>query len=130
PSMLPPSVGKTIAVCWNKTAQSARAVGAAMPYLERADRIVLVSVTTHAKHGPGVGDVARTLAWHDIEAEIVEVDPDGRSVGRILLDECVKASADLMVMGGYSRNRWSEVILGGVTRYVLENAEVPIFMAH
>lgn len=130
PSVLPPTVGKTIVLCWNKSVQSARAVAAAMPYITRADRIVLVSVVTNAKQGPDPSDVARTLAWHDIQAEIVEVDPDGRSVGRILLDECAKASADLLVMGGYSRNRWSEVILGGVTRYVLEQAEVPTLMAH
>lgn len=130
PKVLPANIGKTVVLCWNRTVQSARAVVAAMPFLVRADRVILLSVLTGAKQGPDPNDLARTLTWHGILTDIVEVDPDGRAVGRILLDESAKVSADLMIMGGYSRNRWSEVILGGVTRYILDNAEMPILMAH
>jgi nucleotide-binding universal stress UspA family protein len=38
--------------------------------------------------------------------------------------------ADLMVMGAFHHSRWREFILGGVTLTVLEEATIPLFMAH
>ncbi len=56
--------------------------------------------------------------------------PDGRSVGRVLLDDAKEAEADLLVMGAYSHSRWRERILGGVTKNVIEHAELPVFLTH
>ncbi|MEK7820601.1 MAG: universal stress protein, partial [Pseudomonadota bacterium] len=36
----------------------------------------------------------------------------------------------LVVMGAYTRNRLRQMILGGVTRYALESAAVPLLMEH
>ncbi len=126
----PRTVGETVLVGWNRTVQSARAVAGAMPILEGAKRVIVFMVATGAKEGPSPHDIARTLACNDIKAEVKEVSPQGRRVGRILLDEAREAGADLMVMGAYSHSRWREMILGGVTRYVLEHAELPVLMAH
>jgi nucleotide-binding universal stress UspA family protein len=101
-----------------------------MPFLKRAKRVVILMVATGAKQGPSPKDVARTLAWHDIKTEVKEVPPDGRGVGQLLLDEAKEVEADLLIMGAYSGGRWKEMILGGVTKYVIEHAELPVFMAH
>lgn len=130
PSPVRTTIGNTILLGWNRTAQSARAVQSAMPILDRAKRVIVCMVATGAKQGPPPQDIARTLAWHDIQTEVKEITPDGRSVGRILLDEARKADADLLAMGAYSHSRWREKILGGVTKYVIENAEIPVFLAH
>jgi nucleotide-binding universal stress UspA family protein len=130
PPATPKRIGDTILLGWNKTAQSARTVLSAMPFLERAKRVVILMVATGAKEGPSPQDVARTLAWHDIETEVKEIAPDGRSVGHVLLDEAKEVEADLLVMGAYSHSRWREKILGGVTKYVIDHAELPVFLAH
>ena len=35
---------------------------------------------------------------------------------------------DLLSMGAYSHSRLRQLILGGVTRHVLENADLPVMM--
>ncbi len=40
------------------------------------------------------------------------------------------SSADLIVMGAYSRPRLSECVLGGVTRLMLQAMTVPVLMSH
>jgi len=130
PPVTPESIGGTILLGWNRTAQSARTVLSAMPILEQAKRVVVLMVATGAKEGPSPQDVARTLAWHDIETEVKEIAPDGRSVGHVLLDEAKEVEADLLVMGAYSHSRLREMILGGVTKYVIDHAELPVFLAH
>jgi len=37
---------------------------------------------------------------------------------------------NLLVVGGYSRSRLRELILGGVTAHLLSSAEIPVFMVH
>ncbi len=51
-------------------------------------------------------------------------------MGAALLRECADAGADLLVMGAYTHSRMRQLILGGVTRHVLAEATVPLFMAH
>ncbi len=130
PPAAPTSIGKTILLCWNKTAQSAHATIAAMPFLNQANRVVIMTVATGAKQGPTPMDLAQTMAWNGIEAEVADIKPDDRPVGQILLDHATAISADLLVMGAYSRTRWSELILGGVTKYIIKRAELPVLMAH
>ena len=130
PEIAPRTLGEIVVVGRNRTVQSARAVAEAMPFLERAERVVVFMVATGAKQGPSPQDIARTHAWNDIKAEVKEVPPESRRVGQILLHEAKQVGADLVVMGAYSHSRWREMILGGVTRYVLEHTEVPVLMAH
>jgi len=42
----------------------------------------------------------------------------------------VDRGADLIVMGAYGHARWREVVLGGVTRELLGQMTVPVFMSH
>ncbi len=65
-----------------------------------------------------------------MRASVKEIAPDYRSVGEVLLAEAEDAGSDLVVMGAYSQGRLRELLLGGVTRYVLAHAEVPVLMAH
>ena len=70
------------------------------------------------------------LKAHGVEATVKEVAPDDRTVGQLLLAESGEFGADLMVMGAYSHTRIRELILGGVTRHVLSNAQLPVLMMH
>lgn len=130
PPFSPESVGERIVIGWNRSASAARAVSAALPFLRFARSVSIVSVRTGAKQGPPPQEIAKYLSWHEVSAEVIEIEPDHRVVGEVLLEEASRIDADLLVMGAYSHSRLRELILGGVTRHVLQNAEVPVLMAH
>ena len=48
----------------------------------------------------------------------------------ILLVTAKSVGADLLVMGAYGHSRVREFIFGGVTRQILQTADMPVFMAH
>ncbi len=124
------SVGESIVIGWNRTPNAARATAAALPFLHRARQITIVSVRTGAKQGPSPRDMAGYLSWHGVRAEVTEIEPDHRLVGEVLLEEAERVSADLLVMGAFSHSRLRELVLGGVTRHILQQAEIPVLMAH
>jgi nucleotide-binding universal stress UspA family protein len=78
----------------------------------------------------GADDLVSYLAWHGITARGCRFAAGAPSVGNALLREADRLGARLLVMGGYSHSRLREFVLGGVTRYVLENAALPILIAH
>ena len=55
---------------------------------------------------------------------------EGGSTGSALLAAASSAGANLMVMGAYTHSRMREMIMGGVTRRVLEKTGIPVLMAH
>ena len=124
------SIGRKIVVAWNGKMQAARALGASLPFLAKAEAVtVLTAIEPHTPGRPG--DVVRYLSWHGIRAEAVEAPAQGPGkVGRILLDHVAQSGADLLVMGAYGHSRLKEMILGGATREVLGHAHLPVLMAH
>lgn len=130
PPTSPKSIGEAVVIGWNKSPSAVRSISAALLLLLMSRSVTIVTVTTGAKQGPSPQDIAKYLSWHDVQAEVVEIPPDHRLVGEVLLEEAERVSADLLVMGAYSHSRLRELILGGVTRYVLQNADLPVLMAH
>lgn len=130
PPEAPATIGEAVVIGWNRSASATRAVSAALPFLVFARSVTIVSVLTGAKQGPGATDIAKYLSWHEVHAEVVELQADHRAVGEVLLEEAERVNADLVVAGAYSHNRLRELILGGVTRHVLQNAAIPVLMAH
>jgi nucleotide-binding universal stress UspA family protein len=128
PAIPPKATGSVILAAWNRSAQSARAFTAAAPFLEVANKVLIFSVTTGAKQGPSANEMGRYLDWHHIKNEVVEVPPDHRPVGEAILDEVNERGVDLIVMGAYSHSRLRELLLGGVTKHILENASLPVLM--
>lgn len=126
---------RSVAIAWNGSPASVRAVAAAMPFLHRASA---VSILTVAEGGSGRGAtpgeaarLAEHLAWHGINALVRPVDRRSRSVGEALTGEAQELGAGLLVMGGYGHSRFRETILGGATRHVLETPlDGAVFMVH
>jgi nucleotide-binding universal stress UspA family protein len=124
------AIGRKVVMAWNGKMQAARALGASLPFLGRAETVtILTAVESHTPGRPQ--EVVRYLSWHGIRAEGVEVPaPSPGKVGQILLDHVAQAGADLLVMGAYGHSRLKEMILGGATREVLGHAPLPVLMAH
>ena len=125
-----PAKLSTVLIAWDGGAPAARAAADALPILQRAGAVRIVSVL-----GPREGDLeadqvsmVRHLALHGISAEASIL--AGTDVAGVLLSYVADVGADLLVMGGYGHSRFREFVLGGTTRDILASTTVPIFMAH
>lgn len=132
PAPEPSSLGTAVAVAWDGGAAAARAVGAALPFLHRADRIVILSAASPEPGRPGDPErLTRYLALHGIAASTQIVTAAGQAVSKALLESAGSLGCDLMVMGAYGHSRVRERVWGGVTLDVLrEPSALPILMAH
>ena len=129
PHEAPASIGERVCVAWNGTGESAAAVLGALPWLQRAGSVRILSSDDYQRRGPAAPDLARYLALHGVSAELAQFRPVEREVGRGLLAAAGEFGADLLAMGAYSHSRLRQLILGGVTRHVLEHARIPVLMS-
>jgi nucleotide-binding universal stress UspA family protein len=131
PAAPPATLAETVVIAWKDTPQAIRAVASAMPFIERARRVVIVSAI-----GDGEADDASALRlrnwlrWHNGSTAVQTVPLTDRSAVEVLLAAAHNAGADLLVMGGYSHSQWREAVFGGVTQQVLRGADLPVLMAH
>lgn len=130
PPQPPASVGSDVDIAWNRSAAAARALNMAMPLFDKADRIRLVYVDTGSKQGPSAEEAAAYVERHGFAAEVNTMAPHSNGVGATLLRYAHTQNSSLLVMGAYSHSRFREMVLGGVTRHVLENATLPVLMVH
>ncbi len=128
-----PSLKGTIVAAWDGSAEAARAINDALTFLKPASRVVLVVGVMSGQddeQAPQTDDMMAHLKRHGVTAEALRVKAGEGDIGRLLLSTAKSLDADLMVMGAFHHSRWREFILGGVTLTVLEEATMPLFMAH
>jgi len=128
PQVALPTIGTRICVAWNGTAESAAAVQAALPWMQRAKAVRVLSADEYQRRGPAAAALSQYLGLHGVHVEIAQFRPLDRGVGRGLLTAAAEFGADLLAMGAYSHSRLRQLILGGVTRHVLEHATLPVLM--
>lgn len=128
PRQTPATIGTRVCLAWNGSAESAAGVLAALPWMQRAQAVRVLSADGYQRRGPGAADLAAYLALHGVHAEVSQFHPIEREVGRGLLAAAQEFGADLLAMGAYSHSRLRQLILGGVTRHVLEHAALPVLM--
>ncbi|RMF09920.1 MAG: universal stress protein [Alphaproteobacteria bacterium] len=126
PRSEPKTIGTRIAIAWDRSAAAKRAVVSALPLLAGAETVRIISVGEPTKHGPTGKQLATYLKWHGIEAEVeserVVKDPPEQA----LIKAFDEFGADLVVMGAYTRSRFSQRIFGGVTRTMLNLKSMPV----
>jgi nucleotide-binding universal stress UspA family protein len=128
PQTAPTTIGTRMCLGWNGTAESASAVFAALPWLQRAEAVRILSADGYQRRGPAAPELAAYLALHGVHADIVMFQSVDKSVGAGLLKAARDFDCDLLAMGAYSHSRLRQLILGGVTRHVLERGNLPVMM--
>jgi nucleotide-binding universal stress UspA family protein len=131
----PPSPPKQIAtnvlIAWNGSTEQARAIAFAMPLLQRAERVTVLTIPgAGAVPGPSGEQVTVSLQRNGIPATLLTVELDGRSTGETILATSAAQGCDLLVKGAYTQSRLRQLIFGGATSHILANATLPVFMAH
>jgi len=130
------SVARNVLVAWNGGREATRALTDAIPLLRAADQ-VRVMVFNPKKNGNGNGngrlpgaDIGLYLARHGIKVEVSVQSSEDVDVGNQILSRVADLGVDLVVMGAYGHSRLREMILGGVTRTVIESMTAPVLMSH
>ena len=125
-----------VMVAWNGSLEATRAVAGALPLLHAAERVSVFTAPwrndDYLDPGDGIRqlDLPGYLTWHGIRARSFRAGPEQKSVGAALLQAAAEHHATMLVMGAYTRSRVRAILLGGVTSHVLQNAGLPILMAH
>jgi nucleotide-binding universal stress UspA family protein len=121
-----------IVIAWDHTAPAARAVADALPILQSAANVRIITATddkTTAELVSGAA-LASHLAEHGIKATFETVNIDGSSVGKVI-EAYVKANTiNLLVMGAYRHSRLNEIIWGGATKTVIARPPCWVLMSH
>ncbi|WP_372573539.1 universal stress protein [Ruegeria jejuensis] len=130
-----PSVTRRrIFVAWNGGLACARAVHAALPYLGACEEVIIGCfdpVMSSEKDGENPGsDIAAWLSHRGCAVSVHQYPSGGLEIGRCIQDRAAETGADLVVMGAYGHARAREAIFGGTTRTMIEQAELPVLIAH
>ena len=131
----PPSprsqIGTNVLIAWNRSTEQARVTAFAMPVIKRASRVIVLTVEGGAAvPGPTGEQLCRYLQFNGVPAKPLTVGLDGRITGEAILAHASALGCDLLIKGAYTQSRLRQLIFGGTTRYILNNAEIPVLMAH
>ena len=122
----------TVVAAWDFSRAAARAVADAIPILERAKTVRILTVANEksidSKHSSE--ELAKNLSRHGIDVVVDRVDAAGRSIGNVLKRQLADCNADLLVMGAYGHSRFSEFVLGGATKSMLSKPPLAILFSH
>lgn len=123
---------KRIAVAWDGSARSARAVGDALPLLAAAQSVSVVVIGGEkdlSRVAPASGLIGY-LEHHGVKSDLVALEAIGGDVAETLRRHVLDKAVELVVMGAFVHSRFRQAVLGGTTRSLLENSPVPLFLAY
>ncbi len=118
-----------VAVAWDGSREAARSVGLAMPFLEAAGEVRVVTVGDKDEVGGGE-ELGRYLSRHGVRNECIPLKKNGGSIASCLIEESRNHDVGLLVMGAYGHSALGEYLFGGVTREILESGELTLLLAH
>jgi nucleotide-binding universal stress UspA family protein len=105
-------------------------VALAMSSLEKAGRVVVLSLEGWSVEGPSGAELALRLQRNGIRAETAARRLNTRSPGEAILEDAASFHADLLVKGAYTQSRLRQMIFGGATSHIIAHAGMPVLMAH
>jgi nucleotide-binding universal stress UspA family protein len=125
---------KAILLAWDSSDEASRAARQSIEFLQAAESVHVTLVdplafTSANGEEPGA-DVATFLARHGVKVDVDRVSSGGRRVDEVLRQHAVDVAADMIVMGAYNHSRLQQRLFGGVTKSMLEETNIPLFLAH
>jgi nucleotide-binding universal stress UspA family protein len=122
--------GKRLAIGWNSSKEAAQAMAAMLDNMKRADKVFVLTSAKRLDEPVNADDVCTYLRCQGVAAETAVFDTKGKSAGEALLEKSHELKCDRLIVGGYSRPRIRDVIMGGVTGYLLAKADMPVILVH
>jgi nucleotide-binding universal stress UspA family protein len=134
--LVPPSAPAAridrIAVAWDGSRFAARALNDALPYLAGGGRISVLTVKDEKplSRSDLSGALAFFLGRRGYDAKALDVSLNKKSIGAALQDAALSEGAKLLAMGGFGHSRLRDFVLGGATKDILRNLQLPIMLSH
>ena len=127
-----PFACQRVMVAWDHSRTSARALHDSLPFLRLAEEIRLVAVGGEKRFQTDAdpATIETALARKGLNARFEQIHLGDAAIGPALQDHALQCGADLLVMGAYGHSRLREFILGGATREVLDDLQLPVLMSH
>ncbi len=124
--------GARAMVAWNGSREATRALHDAMPLIAGGAARVLCAQGAGPRPDASLpGHAVAALASHGVQADVEHCqEGSDLAIGEMLLSRAADFGADLVVMGAYGRGRLRELVLGGVTRTMLDSMTLPVLMSH
>ncbi|WP_185984795.1 universal stress protein [Aureimonas mangrovi] len=123
---------RKIVVAWDGSVPAARAAREALPLLQAAETVEIVTVQGEkdvSDIAPGE-KLAVYLSRHDVRATQTCLTAARRDVAQALREHAEGSGAGMIVMGAYAHSRLAQAFLGGVTSSLLRDTPVPLLLAH
>ena len=98
--------------------------------LGKAKRVTLLAPDPAEPPSIAAEEGAARLAWNGIAVNIRKFDSTNVEIGTAYLAQSKEICADLLIKGAYAHSRLRQMILGGRTRHILTNTEIPVFLFH
>lgn len=125
---------KKIVIAWNESHEAARAVHDALPILREAEKIQIVSVSKNDKDEKynmiRCEQLQRHLSHHGIFTDAFAPDKSPKGAGYTIYESALEYNAELIVMGAYGHSRFREIMLGGTTKYLIQNSTLPLLVSN
>lgn len=121
-----------IMVAWDFSKSSARALSDALPFLQRASQVTLISFGGDKALSTCLSpdQVQTALRRRGVVASYRQVDRGNSDIGDAINATAIEAGADLLVMGGFGHSRFRDFVLGGATRRILAAPRLPTLISH
>ena len=128
-SQPPASLGARVAIAWNGSLESTRAVAMNMDLIGRAEEVLVLVAGDPGGPGSSAEDLRAYLAARGVASQLERLSRR-ESVGRSLLDQGRLLGIDLLIMGAYGQSHERETVLGGNTQTVVDLARMPVILVH
>lgn len=123
---------ENIMIAWDHSARAARAVGDALPILQAAAvvRVITVADDKDEAIAQSGTSLVHHLREHGVYASFETVKGNGSSIGKVLGSWAQSHAIDAIVMGAYHHSRLNEIVWGGVTKTVIGQPPCWVMMSH
>jgi len=125
---------RSVLVAWKDTPEARRAVADALPMLRKAKEITIAEIPEadddRSVVASRVSDVAAWLARHGVTATARVVEAGNEAAAAQVERIAGDVGAGLIVAGAYGHSRFRELILGGVTQYLVTQSARCVLLSH
>jgi len=122
--------GKRLAIGWNSSKEAAQAISSMLSNLKRADKVFVLSSKDRMEQSVNAQDACIYLRCHGVSAEPVLFNSRNMTTGEALLAKAHEMECDRLIVGGYSRPKLRNIIMGSVTGHLLAKAKIPVIFIH
>jgi nucleotide-binding universal stress UspA family protein len=120
-----------IAIAWDGSRVAARAAGDALPFLERAEMIHILTVVGEKPLDEQSGErFAAGLRKRGLATDLRAIKVEDCEIAVTLQEHAIEAGAGMLVMGGYGHSRIRDFVLGGATEGILNDLRLPALLSH